>query len=118
MIVLVDDRETGLRVGYSATDWSSPISFDEYRTATRGWEIQTITRDTQPIGTVYRKDDEIHVSVVPEWRRKWATRGVLRDLFNRPRVTTRVAAGHDYMYDILRRLGFTRLDDDWMVKEN
>lgn len=118
MIHFVDDRETGLQVGYLATDWSSPVSFDVYRNAMAEWEIQAIVRDNQPIGAVYRKDDELHVSVLPEWRRKWITKGVLRELFNRPKVVTRVASGHDYMYDILGRLGFRQTADNWMVKES
>jgi hypothetical protein len=56
--------------------------------------------------------------VLPEWRRKWVTKGMLRQLFNRPKITTRVAAGHDYMYDILKRLGFKKFDDNLFVKEN
>jgi hypothetical protein len=116
--ILVDDQDTGLRVGYAATQWSVPVSFDDYQNAMKNWTIQTILKDGHPIGAVYRKDDELHVSVLPEWRRKWVTKGMLRQLFNRPKITTRVAAGHDYMYDILKRLGFKKFDDNLFVKEN
>jgi hypothetical protein len=118
MIVFVDDRETGLQVGYLATDWKNLVSFDVYKNAMMEWKIQTIMRDNQPIGAVYRKDDELHVSVLPAWRCKWITKGVLRELFNRPKIVTRVAAGHDHMYGILGRLGFKQTADNWMVKEN
>jgi hypothetical protein len=118
MIALVDDRETGLQVGYSATDWGKSVSFDVYQNAMADWKIETIMRDNQPIGAVYRKNDELHVSVLPEWRRKWVTKGILRELFNRPKIVTRVSDGHDYMYGILSRLGFKQTADNWMVKEN
>lgn len=117
MIALVNDRETGLQVGYLATDWSNYVSFDAYQKAMTDWKIQTLVRDNQPIGAVYRKDDELHVSVLPEWRCRWMTRGILRELFNRPKTVTRVTDGHDYMYGILSRLGFKQTADNWMVKE-
>jgi GNAT superfamily N-acetyltransferase len=114
---LVDDRYTGLRIGYLATDWSSPVSFEDYQDAMQKWAIEVIEKDGQPIGAVYRSGDELHVSVLPDWRRKWVTKSILRQLFNRDRITTRVAAGHDYMYGILKRLGFEHTIDNWMVKE-
>lgn len=115
---LVDDRETALRVGYEATDWSAPITYEEYRAAVKDWIIKAISRDGQIIGAVYNKDDELHVSVLPEWRRLWLTKGLLRQLFGGSRVTTKVTTGHDYMYDVLKRLGFKESDGGLLVKEN
>lgn len=115
---LVDDRELGLRTGYAATDWVRPIPFEVYQEAMKDWVIQTIVRDGQCIGAVYRNKDELHVSIVPQWRRRWVTKGLLRKLFNQDRIVTKVAPGHDYMYGILDRLGFKKTTDDWMVKES
>jgi hypothetical protein len=42
----------------------------------------------------------------------------LRQLFDGSRVTTKVTPGHDYMYDILKRLGFKESDSGMLVKEN
>jgi len=115
---IVDDRESALRVGYEATDWSAPVSFEDYRNSVKDWIIKAIKRDEQIIGAVYRKDDELHVSVLPQWRRLWITKGILRELFPGSRVTTKVTPGHDYMYDILKRLGFKESDSGMLVKEN
>ena len=115
---LVDDREAALLVGYKATDWSAPITYEEYRAAVKDWIIKAISRDGQIIGAVYNKDDELHVSVLPEWRRLWLTKGLLRQLFGGSRVTTKVTTGHDYMYDVLKRLGFKESDGGLLVKEN
>lgn len=115
---LVDDRELGLRTGYAATDWGAPISFDVYQEAMKDWVIQTIVRDGECIGAVYRNGNELHVSIVPKWRGNWVTKGLLRKLFNKNRITTRVSPGHEYMYGILNRLGFRKTADDWMVKES
>lgn len=116
--VLVDDRELGLRTGFAATDWVCPIPFEVYQESMKEWIIQTIVRDGECIGAVYRNGPELHVSIAPEWRRKWVTKGLLRKLFDQDLIVTRVAPGHDYMYGILDRLGFKRTADDWMVKES
>jgi GNAT superfamily N-acetyltransferase len=113
---LVNNRELGLTLGYEATDWSTPISYLDYATAMRDWDIKVIQRNDSYIGAAFFRNDEIHVSVLPQWRGKWITRGLLRELFSADRVTTKVTPGHDYMFDILRRLGFVRLDDGTFVK--
>jgi hypothetical protein len=115
---LVDDRETALRVGYEATDWNAPMVFEDYCAAVKDWTVKAIKRDDSVIGAVYRKDDELHVSILPEWRCVWVTKGLLRQLFSGPKVTTKVTHGHDYMYDILKRLGFKESDGGMLVKEN
>ena len=115
---LVDDRESALRVGYEATDWTAPVLFEDYRAAVKDWIIKAIVRDNKCIGAAFRKGEEVHVSVLPEWRCQWITRGLLRELFSGPRVTTKVTPGHDYMYDILDRLGFKKTGSDLLVKEN
>lgn len=113
----VDDRDAALRVGYAATDWSQPISYDEYKTALADWSIQAIRRDGEIIGAVFTKNGEIHVSIRPDWRKRWVTKGVLKTLFGQP-VFTRIAAGHDYMRDILKRLDFKEQPDGRFVKES
>jgi hypothetical protein len=115
---LVDDREAALRVGYDATDWSAPVLFEDYRASVKDWIIKAIVRDNTCIGAAFRKGEEVHVSVLPEWRCRWITKGLLRELFSGPRVTTKVTPGHDYMYGILDRLGFKKTDADLLVKEN
>ena len=114
---LVPKREEALRVGFKATDWSSPVSFESYSSQLAEWDIRLIERDGEPIGAVYSHDGEVHASVLPEWRGRWATRGILRQLFAGDRVFTKVSPGHDDMYGILKRLGFTRTDGNTLVKE-
>jgi hypothetical protein len=113
---LVDDRDAALRVGYVATDWSADVSFDTYREVMKDWIIKAIVRDGECIGAFFKKDCEVHVSVLPKWRKMWATPGLLRKIFEGPRVTTKVSTGHEYMYGILGRLGF-KDNGEMLVKE-
>ncbi len=110
MTRLESNRDLALEVGFRATDWTQSVTFEIYRQALQDWDLMAIMRDDTCIGAAYLKDGEVHVSVLPEYRRRWATKGLLRQLFSQPRVTTRVTPGHDYMHDILERLGFVNHD--------
>ncbi len=106
---LENNRELALQVGYAATDWSTPIPFEQYADALNDWHVQAIVRDDEPIGAVFKKDGEVHVSVVKPWRRKWVTRGILKQIFESANHTT-VTSGHEhYMFDILQRLGMSQV---------
>jgi len=115
---LVEDRETALRVGYKATDWSSPIAFENYCELVKDWTVTALKRGDDVIGAAYKKGDELHISVLPEWRKKWFSKSLWRDFFQSGRVTTKVTPGHDYMYSILKRLGFKESDNGLWIKEN
>lgn len=104
---LVDDREAGLQVGFEATDWAQPISYDTYQQALEDWQIQVIVRDGKNIGAVYKKDGEVHVSVLKPWRKRWMTKGLIRAILDSA-TKTKVSPGHEhYMFSILARLGMT-----------
>ena len=113
---LTDDRDTALAIGYVATECGERISYADYRATLEDWRVRALERDGRPIGAVYSRGDEIHVSVLPDHRRRWATKGVLKQLFAGARVTTTVVPGHEYMYDILKRLGFVQMPDGQFVK--
>lgn len=115
MTSLVDNRELALTVGYKATDWVYPVSEATYRDAMDGWDVKAIVRDDKCIGAAYFSGDEVHVSILPEWRKKWATKGLIAALFAKSRVTTRVTPGHEYMHGILQRLGFAQ-QGEWFVR--
>jgi len=114
---IVNDRETGLKVGFQATDWLHEISFDDYVKALENWKVRTIHRNNEPIGAIYQKDDELHVSVLPQWRRKWFTKGVYKDLFVGKRVVTKITPGDEHMYNFLHRVGFRDAFDGTLIKD-
>ncbi len=115
---LVDDRDMALRVGFKATDWVRTVLFVDYLSAMESWTIKAILRDGMCIGAVYSNNGEVHASVLPEWRGKWATKGLLREMFNGPVVTTQVVPGHEFMFGILERLGFRKEDSKWVLNQH
>lgn len=113
---IINDRILGLKIGYAATDWPEPILYEDYLSVSSDWQVSVIIRDTEPIGAVFRRDGETHVSIMPHWRRRWATKGLIKELLADTRYTT-VAAGHDFMYGILERLGFRLQPDGTLTRE-
>jgi hypothetical protein len=103
--ILTDNRDIALEVGYKATDWSSPITFEDYLQSMSGWSVQGIERDGKCIGAVYKKDGEVHVSILNDWRKRWVTKGLLQLIFSPDVTRTEVTPGHEYMFGILTRLG-------------
>lgn len=114
---IVDDWVTGLSVGYRATDWTQPMSFDDYVSALFDWDIKTIVRNETPIGAVFLLDGEVHVSILPEWRRRWLTKGLLAEL-TAMTTKTRVTPGHEHMYAVLDRLGFKPDGEGGLTREH
>jgi hypothetical protein len=114
---LVPNREIALRVGYVATDWTEKPPYQQYADALTEWEIQVIARDGMAIGAAFTKGPEFHVSVLPEWRGKWATRGILKELIAEPVSVTRVTPGHDRVNGLLERLGFEHLGSGLFVRD-
>jgi len=114
---LVDDREMALKIGFEATDWSTPVTFNEYKNILADWTVKAIVRNETCIGAAYFKNGEVHVSVLPEWRKKWVTRGMLNLLFADKDAFTRIMPGHEYMYGIFHRLGFVVRNDGTVARE-
>jgi hypothetical protein len=108
---LANNRDVALKIGYAATDWNYPISFEEHVERAKDWNVDLIERDGQPIGAMFEKNGEVHCSILPEWRRRWLTKGLLKQIIDIPGFYTRVDDGHDYMYGILERLGMKRRPD-------
>lgn len=114
---IVDNREEALKAGFEATDWHIPMTFDDYLQVTADWDVKAIAKQNQIIGAVYNKDGETHVAILPDWRRRWLSKSVLKDLLAKTTVT-RVTPGHEYMYNVLGRLGFVLQPDGTLRREN
>lgn len=112
---LIDNRDLALKIGYDATNWQQPVTYEQHVDIARDWDVKLIERDGHPIGAVFSKGGEVHCSILPEWRRRWLTKGLLKEIV-KPDFYTRVDDGHDYMYGILARLGMERRPDGTVGK--
>ncbi len=113
---IADNRDLALKIGYAATDWLDYISYEDYARIASDWDMAVLMRDNIPIGAIFRKNGETHVSIVPEWRKRWLTKGLLKELLSGTKFT-KIAAGHDFMYNVLGRLGFVPQADGTVARE-
>ncbi|NQY98624.1 MAG: hypothetical protein HRT82_15840 [Henriciella sp.] len=116
---LLDDpgaRQTALRVGYRATDWNERPDYGAYTEALSAWSVRLLADKKEPVGAVYTLGSEFHVSVLPEWRGRWATRGLLKKIIPEPEAVTRVTPGHEHVGGLLERLGFEAQGDGIYTK--
>ena len=52
---LIDDREDALKVGFVATNWHIPMTWEDYIKATADWTVRGIERDNK-ICLLYTSD--------------------------------------------------------------
>lgn len=107
-------RDEALRVGFVATDWAEWPSFETYHAAMSDWTVQMVAKDGHPIGAVYRRGPEFHISILPEWRGKWMTRSILKEIIPEPVAITQVVVGHEDVADMLKRLGFQKRSETYV----
>lgn len=119
MLRLLDDpgaRQTALRIGYRATDWSNRPSYQEYLASLADWQVKLLKSKNENVGAVYAKGPEFHISVLREWRGRWATRGILKKIIPHPFAVTKVTPGHEQVGGMLSRLGFEHQGDGIYTK--
>lgn len=118
---LSDDREAALRVAYDIHKDELEIhdkTRGEFEDFLADWTVQAIVRDDEVIGARYTRDGRLHVSVHPNWHGRWMTRGILKQIFDMPRVIVTRMPPENPVYGLLTRLGFTDIGGDTMVREN
>lgn len=98
---LVDDRELALTC-FQYETWAHENGIDWFKDLLKDWQLLAIVRDGECIGCCYKNSGEVHVTIAPEWRKKWATRAILRQVFEGSTMT-RITKGHDYMFDVFNR---------------
>ena len=93
------------------------MTFEQYTQIVEDWDIKAILKDQTVIGAIYSKNGETHVSILPEWRKRWLTKGLLKEILADMQFT-RVTPGHEFMYNILNRLGYVSQKDGTVAREN
>lgn len=117
---LTNDSETALRVGYEVLRVKPimhGVSFERYARNFAGWRVRAIERDGKCIGATYDKDCEFHMAVLPEYHGRWMTKGVIRQMWDMPRVIVRPLKKDHKVYGYLRRFGFADVGEDTLILE-
>lgn len=114
---LGDNRRLALLVGYVSIEWPHFVPYKVYEANFADWQVRSIERNGECIGAVYTKNGELHLAVLPPFHKRWATKSVLKEMFDMPKVIAKPIKKDDPVYSYLTRLGFTDIGDDTLVKE-
>lgn len=94
MISLQPRRDEAIEAGWIAYSERVPGMRDAYLQACNGWAVEAVCSGDQVIGALYSKSGFIHLGIVPEWRGRWASRRVLREMLKRG-TKTEIGPGDD-----------------------
>ena len=110
LVKQVGDRKARLRLAYLAEqDIFLGVSFDLFCRLFLDWEIKPLLRKDTYIGVVFQKDSEIHVAILPEFRKRWLGKWIgpfLKSLMVDNRLTTRLYEDDVDNLNFDLRLGF------------
>lgn len=56
------------------------VSLEAFRRTAAGWELALLMAGAEVVGAATRRGGELHIGILPDWRKRWATRGFIRDI--------------------------------------
>lgn len=99
-------RDEAIEAGWLAYRDRLPGMEAVYRNACDGWQVVAVVAD-RVIGALFAKDGVIHLGIVPEWRSRWASRRLIREMLGYGKRTT-LLPDEDGPRDFISRIGFVQ----------
>jgi RimJ/RimL family protein N-acetyltransferase len=82
-------REQAIEAGWLAyrerLQW---FTRDQWQASCAPWFMFCIKSGGEPIGAAFLKDGKVHIGIVPEWRGRWASRRLIREILSFGTETT------------------------------
>jgi len=75
-------REAAIRAGWQAYAERVPGAEGAYLRACEGWDVVAVQDDDEVVGALFAKDGVIHLGIVPQYRGRWASRRVIREMLS------------------------------------
>lgn len=101
-------RQEAIEAGWLAYRERVPGMEAAYRAACEGWRVIAVVAD-RVIGALFARDGVIHLGIVPEWRGRWASRRLIREMLSYGKRTT-LADGEDGPREFIGRIGFVETE--------
>jgi GNAT superfamily N-acetyltransferase len=98
-------RDEAIAAGWLAYAERVPGYYGAYLNYCDAWQLVAVCSDGEVIGALFVKDGEIHVGIVPEWRGRWASRRVIREMLSYGTATT-LMDSEDECKRFIGRIGF------------
>ncbi len=106
-------RSEAIEAGWLAYRDRLPEHREAYLRACEGWSVIAVCDDDVIAGALMAKDGVIHLGIKPEYRGRWASRRVIREMLSHGRKTT-LMPGEDP--EFIQRIGFVKTGDGYVVR--
>jgi ribosomal protein S18 acetylase RimI-like enzyme len=74
-------RESAIRAGWQAYAERLPEGAEPaYLKACEGWDVLAVQDDDKTVGALFAKGGIVHIGIVPEYRGRWASRRLIREI--------------------------------------
>lgn len=98
-------RAEAIQAGWDAYAERLPGMRDEYLKAAEAWEAIAVCDEAQVVGVLLKRSGRIHIGIKPEWRGRWASRRVIREMLTHGKKTTMMDGEDD---TFICRIGFVK----------
>jgi hypothetical protein len=98
-------RLEAIEAGWRAYQERTPGHEADYRAMCEQWQVVAVCDDAEVIGALFARDGVIHIGIIPEYRSKWASRRVIRQMLSYG-TRTSLIEGEDPTF--IERIGFVK----------
>lgn len=85
-----------------------------YLKACEAWQVVAVCSGAEVIGALYVRDGVIHLGIKPEWRGRWASKRVIRQMLSYGTTTT-VRPDEREQLEFIGRIGFVKAGESYVV---
>lgn len=115
-------REDAILAAYESAQERMNLSFDEFQQRTENWIACPVHINGKLVGAVLMDGPVIHACINPEGFGRWLTKRVLKDTLCRilrehGHAVTHVQDGNAEGEYFVRRLGFRKEGDKWVLRQ-
>lgn len=115
MIYLDESRRAeAIEAGWAAYRERIPGLCAAYYATCDGWGVVAVCSDSEVIGALFHKGGVIHLGIVPEWRSRWASKRVIREMLAYGKATTLQPWESDCL-KFIGRIGFEKQGTKYVV---
>lgn len=108
-------RQEAIEAGWMAYRERVPGMESAYRAACEAWQVIAVVAD-RVIGALFARDGVIHLGIVPEWRGRWASRRLIREMLAYGKATT-LRPDEDDCREFIGRIGFVPSGEQFKYQE-
>jgi len=99
-------RAEAIAAGWLAYRERVPGMESAYLAMCEGWRVIAVVAD-RVIGALFVREGVIHLGIVPEWRSRWASRRLIRDMLSYGKATT-IQDFEPQCAEFVSRIGFAK----------